>query len=320
VTSQAEHEAVRARGKKSPLVKKLYEYRALYVMLIPALVILLLMNYLPMFGALIAFKEIDYSLGIIRSPWIGFKNFEFLFASASAWPIVRNTLGYNITFIVTGPVVSVTLAILLNELTNRRTAKVYQTLIIMPHFISMVVVSYLVYAFLAHQSGFVNSNIVPLFGGEGVKWYYEPAYWPFLLFFVHGWKHWGYGTVIYLATMAGFDQQLYEAAAIDGASRLRQVVHITVPLLTPIIIMLFILSLGRIFNSDFGLFYQVPRNSGPLHPVTQTLDVFTYRALMQLGDLGMASAAAFFQSVVGFFTILTANLVVRKMNPERAMF
>lgn len=305
---------------KREVAKKLHEYRALYVMLVPAFVVLLLMNYLPMFGAVIAFKEIDYALGILRSPWVGLKNFEFLFASDDAWIIVRNTLGYNILFIITGPMVSVTLAILLNELTNRLGAKVYQTLIIMPHFISMVVVSYLVYAFLAHQSGFLNKVILPALGLEGVKWYYEARYWPVLLFLVHGWKHWGYGTVIYLATMAGFDQELYEAAAIDGASRLRQIWHITVPLLTPIIIMLFILSLGRIFNSDFGLFYQVPRSSGPLHPVTQTLDVFTYRALMQLGDLGMASAAAFFQSVVGFFTILSANLVVRKMNPERAMF
>lgn len=301
-------------------MKKLLEYRQLYLLLLPGVVYLALLNYLPMFGAVIAFKEIDYALGILRSPWVGLKNFEFLFASNDAWIIVRNTLGYNAVFIVTGPVVSVTLAILLNELTNRRMAKVYQTLIIMPHFISMVVVSYLVYAFLGHQSGFVNSGIFPALGLDAVKWYYEPKYWPFFLFFIQGWKHWGYGTVIYLATMAGFDQELYEAAAIDGASRLRQIFSITIPLLVPIVIMLFVLSLGRIFNSDFGLFFQVPRSQGPLHPVTQTLDTYTYRSLMQLGDLGMASAAAFFQSAVGFFTILSANIAVKRMNPERALF
>jgi putative aldouronate transport system permease protein len=298
----------------------MFEHTELYLMLLPGIVLMLVMNYLPMFGAVIAFKEIDYAKGILWSPWVGLQNFRFLFMSDSAWIIVRNTLGYNIVFIVTGPVASITLAILLNEITNRRAAKVYQTLIIMPYFVSMVVVGYILYAFLAHQSGYVNSVLLDRLGVAPVKWYYVPGNWPSILFLVNGWKNWGYGTVIYLATMAGFDQELYEAAAMDGARRFAQIIHITLPLLMPITIILFIMSLGGIFNSDFGLFYQVPMGQGPLLRVTQTLDTYTYRAMMQLGDLGMASAAALFQSVVGFLTVLAANLIVRRMAPDRALF
>jgi putative aldouronate transport system permease protein len=302
------------------LARRLIEHTDLYLMLLPGIALVVVMNYLPMFGTVIAFKDVDYALGILGSPWVGLGNFRFLFTSDSAWMIIRNTLGYNIVFIVTGPVVTIALAVLLNELTNRRAAKAYQTLILMPYFISMVVASYLLYAFLAHQNGYVNTVILPRLGMDPVKWYYEPRYWPFILFIVNGWKSWGYGTVIYLATMAGFDQELYEAAAIDGAGRFKQIRNITLPLLMPITVMLFILSLGGIFNSDFGLFYQVPMGQGPLLRVTQTLDTYTYRAMIQLGDLGMASAAALFQSVVGFFTILAANFIVRRTTPERALF
>jgi putative aldouronate transport system permease protein len=307
-------------GRERRLARRFQAHWGLYLLLLPGAVYLVLMCYLPMFGAVVAFKETDYALGILRSPWVGLRNFKFLVATNDSWLIVRNTLGYNLAFIVTGPVVSITLAIVLSELTNRRTAKVHQTLIIMPHFVSMVVVSYLVFGFLNHRIGFLNAALLKRLGRDPVQWYYEPKYWPFILYFVQGWKSWGYGSVIYLATMAGFDQELYEAAAMDGASRWRQIRGITIPLLWPITIMLFILSLGRIFNSDFGLFYQIPMGQGPIIPVTQTLDTYTYRALMNMGDFGMAAAASFFQSVVGFVTILTANLVVRRMNPDRAMF
>ena len=308
-------------GSGTTLRARLFQYRYIYLMLLPGILFLLVMNYLPMFGALIAFKEIDYALGILRSPWVGFQNFRFLFATRDAWVAIRNTLLYNGVFIITGPIFSVTLAIMLNELLNKRWAKVYQTLLIMPHFISFVVVSYLVYAFLATSDGYVNTQILPVLGiEEPIRWYVEPARWPPILFMVNGWKHWGFGTVIYLATMSGFDPQIYEAATIDGASRWAQIRKITVPLLLPMIMLLFILSLGRIFNADFGLFYQTPRASGPLIPTTQVLDTFTYRALIRLGDIGMSSAAAFLQSVVGFFTIMSVNLVTRRLKPEWSIF
>ncbi|MFW5685967.1 MAG: sugar ABC transporter permease, partial [Spirochaetota bacterium] len=177
---------------------RLYQYRYIYLMLLPGVIFLLIMNYLPMFGALIAFKEIDYALGIIRSPWVGLQNFRFLFATNDAWVAIRNTLAYNAVFIVTGPLFAVGLAIMLNELLNKRMAKIYQTLLIMPHFISFVVVSYLVYAFLATSTGYLNTRILPMIGVEPVRWYLEPEKWPVILFLVNGWKTWGFGTVIYL--------------------------------------------------------------------------------------------------------------------------
>lgn len=320
VSSDIAVDRLRRSSQKKSLRVRIYQYRFIYLMLLPGILFLLVMNYLPMFGALIAFKEIDYALGILGSPWVGFQNFRFLFATNDAWIAIRNTLAYNGVFIVTGPIFAVGLAIALNELRNKIGAKVYQTLLIMPHFISFVVVSYLVYAFLATNHGYLNTKILPIFGIEPVRWYLEPGKWPVILFLVNGWKTWGFGTVIYLASMAGFDPQLYEAATIDGASRWMQIWRITIPLLLPMIMLLFILSMGRIFNADFGLFYQVPRAQGALIPTTQVLDTFVYRALIRLGDIGMSSAAAFLQSVVGFITILSVNLITRRLKPEWSIF
>jgi putative aldouronate transport system permease protein len=302
------------------LSSRIFYYRHLYLMFIPCIIFLLLLNYLPMFGVVIAFKRIDYALGLFKSPWVGFRNFEFLFATKQSWIAIRNTLLYNCSFIITGPVVSVIIAVLLNELTNKRVGRVYQTLIILPNFVSYVVVSYLLYAFLATRYGFINTAILAPMGKEGIRWYLEAKYWPAILFLVNGWKSWGFGTVIYLATMSGFDQELYEAATIDGATRWIQFWRITLPLLLPIIMLLFILSLSRIFYSDFGLFYQVPRGAGTILSTTDTLDTYVYRSLVQLGDIGMSSAAAFLQSVVGFTTILSANLVMRRIKPEWSVF
>lgn len=179
---------------------RIFQYRFIYLMLFPGILFILVMNYLPMFGALIAFKEIDYALGILKSPWVGFQNFRFLFSTKDAWIAIRNTLAYNGVFIATGPFFAVSIAIMLNELLSKRAAKFYKTLLIMPHFISFVVMSYLVYAFLATSNGYLNTQILPVFGIEPVRWYVEPSKWPAVLFIVHGWKHWGFSTVIYLAT------------------------------------------------------------------------------------------------------------------------
>ncbi len=301
-------------------VMRMKSYRTRYLMLLPGVLLLFFMNYLPMFGNIIAFKEIDYSLGILGSRWIGLKNFEFLFSTPAAWVALRNTILYNIVFIFTGIIGPVGLSIALSEIANKRAAKVYQVILIMPHFISMVVVSYLTYAFLSHSTGFMNTEILPRLGMEPIGWYMEAQYWPYILFIVNIWKSWGYGTVIYLAAIAGIDPSLYEAAKMDGATKWTQIKSITVPQLMPVISMLFILSLGRIFNSDFGLFYQVPRASGALVATTQTLDTFVYRSLTQLGDIGMSSAAALFQNTVGFVTILGVNMILRKVSPERSLF
>lgn len=281
--------------------------------------------YIPMFGIIIAFKRYipkpgyNFIYNLFNSPWVGIKNFIFLFISRDSYIIFRNTLLYNIVFIVLGIVIPVTLAILISQLYSQRYAKIIQTATFLPHFLSWVVVSNFVVTFLNPDKGLLNRIIVN-FGSNPVMWYMEPKYWPFILVFMNLWKGMGYSMIIYLASINSIDTTYYEAAIIDGATKKQQVFKITIPLLRPIITILFILSIGRIFNSDFGLFYQVPQNSGSLFNVTATIDVYVYTALMKLNNIGMSSAAAMFQSVFGFFSILIANLIVRKLEPDMALF
>ena len=293
-----------------------------YIMFIPGLIYMIVNNYMPLYGMQLAFKSFSYSKGIAGSKWIGFKNFKFLFATKDAFIMVRNTLLYNILWIFVGAVFGITVAILFNEIQNKIAKKFYQTAILLPYLISIVVVAYLVYAFLATDTGLVNNAIVKGLLGkkEGVAWYMESKFWPFILTFVQQWKQIGFGMLLYLASILGIDKTYYEAAMLDGATKWQQIKSITLPLLKPTIIMLVILNLGQIFRSDFGLFYQVPMNQGALYSTTQTIDTYVYRALMQQNDVGMASAAGFYQSIVGFILVLTANTVVRKISPDDAMF
>jgi putative aldouronate transport system permease protein len=295
-------------------------YLPLYLMMIPGLVYLGINNYIPMAGIIIAFKKVNYAKGVLKSPWVGFKNFEFLFTSKDAWVITRNTILYNLVFIVLGTVLSVAVAIILNEIRLKRAKKVYQTLILIPFLISIIVVSYLSYAFLSTDNGFINNSIIKAAGGEPVNWYAEPAYWPFILTLVFLWKSFGYNSIIYYATVVGIDQSYYEAAAIDGATRWERVKYITFPGLKSTIITLTLLAVGRIFYSDFGLFYLIPMNSGPLFDVTNTIDTYVYRGLMQMNNIGMSSAAGLYQSIVGFILVLTANSIVTKLSKDDALF
>jgi putative aldouronate transport system permease protein len=297
----------------------------LILLAIPASVWFLLFSYLPMFGIIVAFKRYrplprsNFLTSLLKSEFVGINNFKFLFATPDALVMFRNTLLYNIIFIALGIVVPVALAIMISQLWNKRTAKVYQTSIFLPYFLSWVVVSYFVFSFLSVDKGLINSTL-KILGKETVQWYMEPRYWPYFLIFLNVWKGVGYGMVVYLASISGIDASLYEAAIIDGATKWQQVKHITIPMLKPIIIILFILSVGRIFSSDFGLFYQVPRNSGPLVNVTQTIDVYVYKALMGMNNIGFSSAAAFLQSIFGLITILSANSIVRRIDPESSLF
>lgn len=294
----------------------------LFIMLLPGFLFTLLFAYLPMFGIIIAFKKINFIDGIFGSPWVGLQNFEFLFKSSDAWVITRNTVGYNILFIGLGLIINVALAIGLSEIVNKACSKAYQTMILMPHFLSFVIVSYLVFAFLSAEHGFLNTTILPALGKEPVSWYTETRPWPFILSFVNFWKTAGYGSIVYLAAIAGIDTGLYEAAKIDGANRLKQIWYITIPSLVPLMVILTIMNVGKIFNSDFGLFYQVPLNSGTLYPVTNVINTYVYNMLNSAGSssLGMASAAAFYQSVVGFILVVVTNLIVRKIDPDKALF
>lgn len=292
----------------------------LMLLAFPGLLYMVINNYIPMFGIFIAFKEMDYRKGIFGSDWVGFKNFRFLFKTNDAFVMTRNTLLYNTAFIVLGVACSVFIAILMSEVTNMAIAKFFQAGLILPNLISMVIVSYIVYAFLNADTGFINLTVLRQLGLPEINWYSEAAYWPFILTIVQLWKTAGYGSVVYIAFIAGIDKGIYESARIDGAGKLKQITDITLPMLKPVIIVMVLIAIGRIFNSDFGLFYQVPMNSGPLYSTTQTIDTYVYRALMQINDIGMSSAAGLYQSVVGFVLVLAANAVVKKYNSEYALF
>ena len=288
-------------------------------MMLPGLIYILINNYFPMFGIVLAFKNYNVTKGFFGSEWCGLKNFVFLFKTQEAWVITRNTLLYNLVFIITITIFSILIAVLLYGVESRIGKKVFQTVILYPYLISIIVVAYIANAFLHAENGVINNSILSIFGAEPVNWYTEPKYWPFILVFVNLWKNFGYNTIIYLSTLLGIDRTYYEAAMLDGASAWQKFKYITLPFLRPTIITMTLLAVGRMFYSDFGLFYQVPMNSGPLYNVTNTIDTYVYRGLMQLGDIGMASASGFYQSIVGLILILTANSIVRKIDKENAL-
>ncbi|MFD0693385.1 ABC transporter permease [Paenibacillus sp. GCM10027628] len=304
-------------GRKQSLLKRYWPY---YMMMIPGIVYLIINNYMPMFGLVIAFKEVNFAKGIWGSDWIGLKNFEYLFRTTDAFVITRNTILYNAAFIMINLIVAVGVAILLNEIKNKLLSRFYQSVILLPYLISTVIVSYLVFAMLSMDNGFMNKTVLPMLGLDPLSWYNEPGVWPYILTFIHTWKGAGYLCIVYLAAIIGIDQEYYEAATLDGASKFQQIRKITIPLITPVIIMMTLLAIGRIFYSDFGLFYQVPMDSGALFDTTNVIDTYVYRGLMQLGDIGMSSAAGLYQSLVGFVLVLLSNFIVRKINKENALF
>ena len=273
-----------------------------------------------MAGLVVAFKQVNFSTGIWKSPWVGLKNFEFLFTTDEAAVITRNTILYNLAFIVIGIVLGIFLAILITEVANKTLKKLYQSAILVPFLMSIVIVSYIVYAFLGAEHGLINNSVLTMLGKEPVSWYTRPQYWPFILVFVHTWKGIGYGCLIYISTINGIDKSLYEAASLDGAGILKQIRYVTLPCLKGTVITLTLLNIGKIFYADFGLFYQVPMNSGQLYDTTNVIDTYVYRALLQLGNSGMAAAAGFYQSVVGFVLVMISNLIVRKTSSENALF
>lgn len=298
----------------------------LLTMVAPAAIWLLLLRYLPMGGIVLAFK--DYKINprnpsfisnLLSSKWVGLKNFEYLFKTDSAWIMFRNTLGYNIVFIILGVIIPVAFAIMMNELTRKFVRKTYQTMMFFPYFLSWVVVSYFLNAFLDAQYGMIPAMQAAA-GKEVTSWYTTPGPWPYLLVFANLWKNVGYSTVLYLAAITGIDANQYEAAAIDGASKWQQVLYVTIPHLRTMICILFIMNVGRIFASDFGLFYNVPMQNGALFSVTQTIDTYVYRAYIATGNPGQSSAAGLLQNVLGFIFILSANAIVKKVDADSAMF
>ncbi len=318
----------RKRGSVSE-TKRQWAY---LLMVIPGTLFLIAFAYLPMPGVILAFKfyqmqvppdgallQNTFLYSLFHSSWNGLNNFTYLLKDAPM--LIRNTVGYNLLFMVVGVILQVGLAVVINEMRNRKTAKVYHTIMFMPYFVSWIVVMYALYAMIS-PSGFFNQLITSM-GGQTVKFYSQKQYWPWIFLLANIWKYTGQGSIIYLATLTGFDDQLYEAGAIDGATKWQQFRYITLPQLMPVIVMLQILAVGRIFNGDFDMFYSLPNGSGTLRQVTSTIDVYVYDMLKK-GNLrnsfGYAGAGAFFQSVVGFFLILITNGIVRRHQPDMALF
>lgn len=293
---------------------------------IPGVIWLAVFAYLPMFGLILAFKDYKNTTGnfftsLFNSDWT-LKNFDIFFKTNDAWMVTRNTIGYNIIFIILNIIVPLLVAIMLHEMLNQRGAKIYQTATFLPYFLSWVVISYSIYAILAPEVGLFNQIRASL-GLDTVSYYRNPRYWPFIYVFLNTWKSLGYNTVIYLAALSGIDKSLYEAASIDGASKWQQTRYITIPLLRPVVTIIFILALGGIFRSDFGLFFHVPNTGGgaaTLREVSEVIDTYTYKLLVQSQNLKQSAAIGFFQSVVGFILIFTANKIVKRYDPERSIF
>ncbi len=304
-------------SKKSSL-QHFKDNAELLLLALPAIIYFFIFNYLPMFGVVIAFKDYRYNRGILGSDWVGFKNFEFFFTSSDAFRITRNTVGYGAVFIIAGIIAAVTVALLLFEIRNRFAIKFYQTTAILPHFLSWVIVGYITYTLFHPELGVFN-QILKALGLEGANWYGEAKYWPFILPVVNIWKGVGMGSIIYYAALMGVDQQLYEAATIDGATKWQQTWNISIPSLTPIMTILSILAIGNLFRGDFGLFYQITRDVGNLYPTTDIIDTYVYRGL-RTGDIGITSAVGLFQSVVGLLLVVTTNTIVKKVDPEKSMF
>ena len=308
---------------KKPLGRRIVQHFKrhwkLHLLALPCLAYLLIFHYWPMFGLTMAFQNFSASKGFFGSEFVGLKNFEFLFTTADAWRITRNTVCYNLVFMTLQTTLSVMVAIIFNELYFKRLAKTLQTMLIMPNFLSMAVIGIAVSAFLNSRDGMLN-QVLALMGMKTRNWYTYKPIWPYVLVIVRMWKDVGYGAIVYVASISGISQEYYEAAVLDGATKVQQARYVTLPHLRHIITIMLILNMGSLFRGDFGLFYNVTQNNGALYEVTDVIDTYIYRALTTLNNTGMSTAAGLYQSVIGFVLIILSNLIVRRIDEESALF
>lgn len=296
-------------------------HKTYYFMLIPMVVFFLLFAYLPMPGLYYAFVNYDFIKGL-SSPFVGFKNFDFLFRGGTdsiIWRLTRNTILYNLAFIALGNACQIAVAVILKEIQRKYFVKVSQTLMLMPYFVSMVIVGVITYNLFNYNYGIIN-NFLNSLGLAKYDFYQNPGAWPFIIVIVNIWKGLGYGVIVYLAAILGIDESIYEAAYVDGASNWKRIKYITLPLLKPTVVMLVLLSLGGILKGSFDLFYQIIGNNGLLLNATDIIDTYVYRSLAVNFNMGLGSAAGMYQSVFGFVLILAVNSVVKKLSPENALF
>ena len=305
-------------GRRNTEIRRFRKNLPLLLLALPAIIYLFVFNYIPLYGLVLPFKNYQYSKGFFGSEWVGLENFKILLNNKQVLIATRNTLFYNLTFIIVGTCVAVVLALMLYEMTSRF-VKVYQTMLLLPHFISGVIVAYVALVFLDMDAGLFNW-VRKLFGAEPILWYNSPKYWPPLIVIFNVWKSMGFSAIMYYASLMGVDQGLFEAAKIDGAGKLKQMWHIAIPSIKPLIITLTILNIGKIFYGDFGLFYNLPQNSPLLYSATDVIDTYVYRTLTVLGDMGISSAVGFYQSVLGFILVLLTNWVVNRIDSDNALF
>ncbi|MBO7335204.1 MAG: sugar ABC transporter permease [Lachnospiraceae bacterium] len=297
-------------------LKNTWKHRAHIVLALPAFLVLFFIMYVPMTGLVLAFKKFDYTKGIYGSPFCGLDNFKFLIASKATFiTFTRNTLLYYVVFTALGTLLNVTLAIAIDQCLFKKMAKTMQTLMIIPVFISYAAVQFIVFAFLSSDTGLINNTL-----GTSTRFYTTASLWPYILTIIKIWKDTGYGSVLYMSVLAGIDTELYEAAEIDGANKWRRIWHITLPSLVPMITVMLLLSVGSVMRSDTGLFYQVTRDSGILYSTTQVIDSYVLHAIFKNSNFGFTAATSFFQSIVGLLLMLFANWLVKKIEPDNALF
>lgn len=310
--------------KKQSFWRKVKENRVWLLFCLPGTLFLIVFFYIPVFANVVAFQNFQYSsqgfiYSVLHSPWVGLQNFKFFFQSQDFWIILRNTVGYNIAFLFFNFFFAIFNGIIMSQLRNRKLLKVYQTSMLFPYFLSWAVLTYFVYAFLSPDKGIIN-ELIKAAGGKAIDFYNTPAVWPAILIFLGVWKGLGYNSILYFATAMGINPEYYDAAMVDGANKWQQIKNVTLPQILPIATLMLILNVGGIFRSDFGLFYLIPRNSGTLINISQTFDTFIYRALTTSNDIGMSTAAGLIQSVVGMIMIIGTNMIVRKKQPDAALF
>ncbi|MGY3724665.1 carbohydrate ABC transporter membrane protein 1, CUT1 family [Granulicatella balaenopterae] len=312
------------KKKKRSFWEDVKKYKVLLLMVLPGFIWFIYFFYIPVLANVVAFKDFHYSAGgfldsLRNSEWVGFENFKYLFASNDAWLITKNTLAYNLVFLAFNLFFAIAFAIVMSELRSKKAVKVYHTMSLLPYFLSWVVIEYFVYAFLSPTHGMLN-NLITAHGGEAIMWYSDPTWWPLIFLILNVWKGLGYNSIIYYASVMGISETYYEAAMVDGANKWQQIIHVTIPQIIPMMTVLIILNIGGIFRADFGLFYQIPKNSGALYEVTSVLDTYIYNGLTATGDIGMASAASLYQSLVGTILLLGTNAIVRRLEPDSALF
>lgn len=306
------------KGKQSYSKVAAKENRQLLMLMIPAIVLLLIFNYAPFIGVYMAFVDYNPNLGIFESPFVGLENFKFFFASKDAVRVIRNTVGYSLVFLMVDLFFAVGLALLLYHLHSRRGVKIYNTIVLLPRFLSWVLVAFIVYIILSPSHGLAN-GIIEALGGTGLKWYSKAEYWPFILVIVHIWQSVGMNSLFYYSSLMSLDESLIEAAKLDGANKWQQIRYVIIPHLIPVMVVIAILAIGKSFSGDFGLFYQVPKDVGMLYETTDIINTYVFRAL-QNGNFEKSTAIGLFQSLMGLILVVITNSITRKISPENSLY